>query len=276
MKIEPIDIDIENNQIYAQVAFLIDHPETLKGVELVKSKFEISKPFTSGDYKAWKDHLLGMSGFNLQEYYEMEIVKPNDDKWSEKSNWLGQNHQCFVKWTELSAQFDIALAKIRKARRFPPVFDFALKQVVLFDKVSEFQTAKAGIEFTPAYNPYFDPSVAEDAVISIKVSPLTTEKDLVSVFNEAKENLRKEYEFITPLRELPTKELRAIKRNRFVYWKRTGSPITPFEDILDEWNDKCPAKGDHNNDADNCPFCGISDKNVLEQGFSEYKERLFS
>lgn len=91
----PIEIDIENNQHFIQIALLLDGTEII--TEIVQ--------FKVGDYDSWKNHLLKMAGFDLDEYWSMNEIQPDNEQWDKKSAWMKQNEKLFIKQTSLNLDF---------------------------------------------------------------------------------------------------------------------------------------------------------------------------
>ncbi len=220
----PIEIDIEDNRIFAQIAYLLDGTEIITEISEIRDKFKITEPFATEDYDAWYNYLLQLAGFDLKIYKEMDKISPDankshDPEWEKKSKWLKEMEPNSIKNTMLHRDFSNSVAKVRHIYHYPPIFDDVIIQAVLFNKVSGFRTASAHWSFERPYNPVRDPERPEDPIITIVATPSSTKEDVLAAFEDSKARFKTETGFVHPFESKLDNDTRSkIKDFRKWYW----------------------------------------------------------
>lgn len=251
-----IEIEIEDNRLFAQVAFLVDSYSFLDLVSKVKKKFKINSFIKDSD--EWKNHFLNLAGFNLVEYKKMEKINPEDNDWTKKSEWLKERENNFTKHTMLQKEFFDSVTKIRRIHNYPSSFDNAIVQAILYNKVGEFKTTKALLTLGGML-PNLDKN---DQNLMISLSPTSTKKEVIEAFNEAKE-LREEYELTNPLsKKLDKDTISTIKTVRDWHWTQLNG--STYEELVDNWNKNLEESSEDY----------IFDSNKVEQAVARYRRIL--
>ncbi len=221
MNIKPIEIDIEDKRLYAQIAFLVDSPTFIdRNIQSIRKRFKIESTFEADDFNSWENHILTLAGYNLEEYWTMDKVgsnakNPDDNEWKRKIQWLRSTQANFLKKASIQKDFMESIVKLRKLHNYPPLFDSVIQQAVLFHRVTHFKTAVG----TVSYDTLPISSNSDEAVMAIIVTPFSTQEDILSAFNEAKK-LKHEYVFTNPLDEKLGKDtIPNIRRDREWYWQ---------------------------------------------------------
>lgn len=265
---KPIQIDITDKRVYAQIAFLVDSPTFIKSLEKVRAQFHILSPFDSSN--SWHNHLLKLAGYDLDEYWKMEKIGPDNKGWSEKSEWMKNTEDNFMKMANLEKEFMQSIANIRKLHHYPVLFDFVIRQAILFHRVTDFKTAMAVL----SYNNMPVSSDDDDPILAIVVTPSSTKEDVIAAFDDSK-NLRKQYEFTNPLdSKLDNDTVTNIERNRNWHWDQYLGKT--YKEILENWNNMCPyyKAGKEHPNGKTCKYCGLENQNMIERAVARYRKNL--
>ena len=221
----PIEIDVDDNKIYAQIAYLLDTTEIITEIYEVREKFKIFKPFSTGNYDKWHDHLLELAGYDIKKYKEMnklaESIKTlNDKRWNKWHKWLKSTEHNLIKWASLYGEFTNLVAKIRNLYHYPPIFDDVITQAILFNRILSFKSAFARLFYERGI-PYkaFDQYRPNDPELHIIVTPYSTKKDVLEALEDCKGYLKDEAQlthFFEPRLDADTRN--RIKDFRKWYW----------------------------------------------------------
>lgn len=222
---EPIQIELDDDRLYTQVAYLIDGTEVITEITETRHVFDISEPFKAGDYDAWNNHVLALAGFNPIEYWEMDKILPEIDTneksaWTKKQEWLRDNETRMLKRFDIMRKFDEKIASVRRIYHFPALFDQVIVQAVLFNKIFYFKTAYPRITHEPQYNPVKYPDTEIDAVLSIVLSPYSKTDDILQAFKDCQSgSLKETYERYTPTEPKISNDTRSkIREYRKWFW----------------------------------------------------------
>lgn len=222
---EPIQIELDDDRLYTQVAYLIDGTEVITEIIETRNAFDISQFFQAGDYDAWNNHVLILAGFNPVEYWKMDKISPeiegdNRSSWEKKAVWLKEVEPKMLKRLEIMRKFDEKIANIRRLYRFPALFDQIIVQAILFNKISHFRTAYPRISYEPEYNPVKYPDNETDAVLSIVVSPFSKIEDILQAFKDCQSGkLRVAYDRYAPTEPKINSDTRnKIREYRQWFW----------------------------------------------------------
>ncbi len=230
-KFAPFEIELDDDRLFTQVAYLLDGTGIITEIYEIRDRFKIKEPFKYDDFKSWNDHILELSGFDLKEYWKMEKIEPNKDgsssKWKIKSKWLQANEKTFFTWANLKDQYDEAVSHARRIYGYPKLFNQVVSEAVLFNKVGYYKSAIARLTYEPEYAPVVPDLHKEDTVLSIMVSPYSTMKDIQEAFEDCKSGELKEiYERKNPSEaKLSTDTKSSIQQHRKWYWM--NHPFNP-------------------------------------------------
>lgn len=196
MNIKPIEIDIEDKRLYAQIAFLVDRSDFLQEIANLRMKFNID------------------SSFQQNNYFETA----SDDS-------LSSLH-------ELKAQLLPEIARLRDTYKYPPYFDDVIFQVIMFNRVQSIKSTQVVMHLVKDSETQKLPD--QNMELAILLTPLSTKQEVMSAFEEAKK-LRSEYENRHPLSEVLDKDtLTNIIRDRKWYLQKLSGKT--YKEIVDEWN----------------------------------------
>lgn len=196
MNIKPIEIDIEDKMLYAQIAFLVDRSDFLQEIAYLRTKFNID------------------SSFQQSNYFETA----SDDSLSSL--------------TELKAQLLPGIAKLRDSYKYPPYFDDVIFQVIMFNRVQSIKSTQVVMRLVKDSEEQKLPD--QNMELAILLTPLSTKQEVMSAFEEAKK-LRSEYEnkhLLSPVLDKDT--LTNIRRDRKWYLQKLSGKT--YKEIVDEWN----------------------------------------
>lgn len=231
LKFTPFEIELEDDRLFTQVAYLLDGTGIITEIYEIRERFKIKESFKYDDFKSWDNHILELSGFDIEEYWKMEKIEPNKDgsssKWKIKSKWLQANEKAFFTWAKLRDQYSEVVSHARRIYRYPKLFDQVVSQAVLFNKVGYFKSAIARLTYEPEYAPVAPDVGKEDTVLSIMVSPYSTMKDIQEAFENCKTGeLREIYESKNPSEtKLNADTKSSIRQHREWYWM--NHPLNP-------------------------------------------------
>lgn len=193
MKLKPIEIDIENKRLYAQVAFLVDNDSFLKDIQEVRQRFHIDPTFQKANYfeKSSDDELAKIKTFDLSRLKNK------------------------TKISKQQVEFFKKVAEIRGKYKYPPYFDDIIIQAILFNKTRSAKTTFAILHITDGVN------LNHDLEMAILLSPISTKKEVNQAFEEAT-SLMKDYKKYHPLTtkiKMRKGDLKEIERDRDWFWK---------------------------------------------------------
>ncbi len=181
MKMKQIQIDLDDNRAYTQLAFLVDIPTFLADVEKIRSKYKITPPF--------------------------DFIKAKDDEAD------------FAKLSDRS--FDSDIAEVRRKYHYPEMFDSAVRDAVLYHRISNFKTAYATSFERPTF-PLLPKGIhtPRDQYMAVVVTPYSTETDIKQAFKDCCTSIRKSMEWDSPVYQvIETDTISNIKRDRDWYWR---------------------------------------------------------
>lgn len=290
MKTTRVEIDIEDNRAYTQVAFLVDRADFLEDLKQLRDRFKIRVPFNFTHVNSFQDHFAEVLGFDPNTIRDLErqerlatksIIDLNDVNF--ESQLLQYEHANKAvnkqlrakgkKVSQLETDFDNSLKEVRRKYRYPPMFDIVVSHSVLYGKVSSFKTAEAEfLEIPSSPTPEsIDILRPRDPYMVIVVTPYSSEKDIKEAFKKCCTDIRNIVERKYPVyQSISTDTLTNIKRDRDWYWAKYNH--MSYEDIRNGWNESCPDPDLEPHDK-KCKHC-IFDNNKLEQAVSRYRKKL--
>lgn len=281
-----IDIDIEDNSTYTQVAFLVDRPGFIDDIKEIRRLYRIEVPF-SDDPIVLEHHLIQLAGFSPDQIKHLnneavdlvmseEIMDSRKAKesYGKLTTALKYKKPIEEKVRKKETDFREAIAKCRRKYQYPEMFNQIVKQAVLFNKISRFKTAYATHFNRSDEDDILQPSPS-DELMAIVVTPYSTKKDIEEAFEECKTHIRTLIEMTSPVYHMIGKDtITNIKRDRYWFWEKMSGK--KYQTILDEWNNRCAYYKNNQPHPDNtkCEYCGLEDQNVIEKAVSRYKSNL--
>ena len=284
MKIEPIQIELNDNGAYTQVAFLVDRQGFLEEIEKIRKGFKINAPFSDNPFD-FENHLYSLAGFTPEQVEKarkehsdaITSLDLDDDSqlqtgYEKIENAKKAEKPIKDKIKKVEHGFREAVAVVRRKYQYPEIFDEVIKEAVLFHKITKFKTAYATYFNPHAAREIFSPS---DTIMAIAVTPYSTEEDIKTAFQDCKDNIREFVEMFSPVYKNMEKDtISNIKRDRNWYWEyKSGKK---YKKILDDWNKMCPnfITSTPHQDNQKCQYCDLTDQNVIEKAVSRYKKNL--
>jgi hypothetical protein len=283
---DKIDIDIEDNGIYTQVAFLVDRPGFVDDIKEIRKLYKIEVPFSS-DPLVLEHHLIRLAGYTPDPINHLndetvdfvmsdEIMDSSKAKENyEKLNTSLKNKKPIEdKLRKKEIGFREAITNCRRKHQYPEIFNQVVKQAVLFNTISRFKTAYATHFNRSEEDNILQPSPS-DELMAIVVTPYSTKKDIELAYEECKTHIRSLIEITSPVYHMIGKDtITNIKRDRYWYWEKMSGKR--YQTILDEWNNRCSyyKNGQAHPDNTKCEYCGLEDQNVIEKAVSRYKSNL--
>lgn len=285
----PIEIDIEDNRAYTQIAFLVDRLDFLEDLKVLRDRFKIIVPFNFANVDSFQDHFAEVLGFDPKSIRDLQIqerfvtkslVDLDDDNFDKKILQYRQANEAVNKQlrakgkkvSQLETDFDNSVKEVRRKYRYPPMFDVVVKNSVLYGKVSGFETAKADfLELPSSTLEPISSLTPRDPYMVIEVTPYSTEKDIKQAFKRCCTDIRDIVERHYPVyQSISADTLTNIKRDRDWYWAKYNHKS--YEDISNKWNESCP-NPDLEPHHKKCKHC-IFDNNKIEKAVSRYRKKL--
>lgn len=288
MDIKPIEIDIDDNKAFAQVAFLVDRTDFLKDIQEIRSKFQLTSLFDE-DSEELQGHFIKLSGFTIKDFNEkyevLTLLNTFDTLLKDNKNEEADKLLKTAKDARLAEnKFEVALKVIRQKYGYPEMFDSVVKQAVLKNKVDDFSTAYATSFDRPGHdsdedNP--DLFVPHDTVMAIVVTPYSSIPDIKKAFKECKTYVREIVELKTNAqiyKKVSQDTFTNIKRDRIWHWEQKNGK--KYRELADKWNEKLNmherADAHPENKRVRCEFCLIDDPNYIGQAVAEYRQYITS
>lgn len=236
MKITPIQIDIEDKRLYAQIAFLVDRNDFLTDIKTIRKNYQIDRELQKTDY------------FEKSTDASLSLLPA------------------------LKAQLLPEVAKLRHKYQYPPYFDDVILQVILFNRVQVIKSTQVVMHIAKDSH---DQKMSEQSMeMAILLTPLSTKQEVIAAFDESKK-LRQEYENKHPLTKTLEKDtLTNVVRDRNWYWQvqKDGN----YKKLLKKWNERPDVHeyDKFHNGSQRCNLCYINDDNYLHHAVHEYRKRL--
>lgn len=239
MNIKPVIINIDDNRLYAQVAFLVDRPDFLKDIQKIRQDCKIDPKMQNEDYfKTASDDEL------LQLKQRADIYK--------------------------------VAANVRQKYNYPPYFDDIIVQTIMFHKVHSIRQTKVVTHLAKAIT---TPTSKSDLLdnhleMTIHITPATTKEEVIEAFAVSKK-LRSKYEDQHPLTKiLDKKTLRNLKRDRLWYWRVQKD--RGYQKLINELNNRPDVHiyKEFHKSTQRCDMCYIDDDNYLHHVVFEYRKLL--
>ncbi len=247
---KPVQVEIKNKRVYAQVAFLVDSPLFLDLIHQLRTKFKLKNTLETDDYDQWQKHLHELSEMTTLDLVHAEII--------DSSNLQVKEADQKRKYKLIADSFHKEIALIRETFQYPPHFDDLVMRAALFHRITDFKTVEVVMyQRTKESRPGTLNEM--DSTTAILVTPFSTKEDVLQAFDEAKK-LRNQIEKSNPLNTVLDKDtLSNIVRDRAWYWDRVNKK--KHGKILEDWN----------KDTNNFP---VQEENDVVKAVSRYKKAL--
>lgn len=191
-KFKRVEIDIEDKRQFAQLAFLFDNFSLIEEIQKVREEFHISSELQNSDFfgKATDKELSSIRMFDLGT--SDKILKDDDRKFRIK----------FFKRVYL----------LRNKFEYPPQFDDAIIQAILFNKVRSLKSTQAVLHHS---------DVNQSLEMTIVITPISTKAEVLEAFSQATSLMHdyKKYHPISKKIKMKKGTLEDIERDRDWYWK---------------------------------------------------------
>lgn len=290
MKIEPIEIDVDGDKIYAQIAYFIDNPLISRTIQRLKRDYNFQSPLPY-DLDALKNFFIRLAGFNPKHYNYHLPVQAADELvylFSDLENLFdflfkdklssNENEAVAESIMKIKSKLLNDIADTRRLFFYPKMFDSVVFQTIAFNKVRFFKSAYPTMIDSPISYSEIDTetSAERDILMAIIVIPTSTKEDILGAFEYIQQNLRNEVESVNPLiQTLDKHPVWSVKRDRDWYWLKENGMTYP--EIVTEWN-KLPNLHEkdmvHGKRKKMCRECLIDDQNVIEQAVKRYRDML--
>jgi len=296
MKTSRVEIEIDDNRAYTQVAFLVDIPAFLDDVEKIRNKYKLKTPFDFGNIDSLRNHLAEILGYTVQDIKNSDKQKAQDSSLISKINFskkkkMEKGLEKYRKFqdsknnrlekienrvSKMEDKLTDEMEQIRRKYQFPAMFDTVVHQAVFYNKITGFKTATTWFfEWPPRSYEAKDTVAQRDHHMVIVVTPYSLERDVLEALRECRTKIRKHVERFSPVYHMIGKDtFTNIRRNRDWHWKQLNGE--KYNLILDEWNNMCPyfKKNEQHPNGKKCKYCDLIEQNAIEQAVSRYRKNL--
>lgn len=274
MKIEKIDVQTSSKKLATDISMLVDNPEFLKEISILREKWNIASLFSDCD----KFSNFGMAEFN-NDINEV-LKKFRRDKGFKRVVEYALLTGTVPDNVYKRAYFDVVTIGEKEDVNHPERYQYA---IILSPRAEKMEVVEAYYEFQEYIQGYEAKNEYEqDAQGKINFHH-STQYD-VDIPGHTEEILH----FLKgPIYDSADKAkfdtLKQLVRTREWYWMRLGdnlndknSPLVKFPKILDMWNNKCEyyKKGQVHPDGKECDYCSLRDVNIIETAVSDYVNLL--
>jgi hypothetical protein len=273
-----INIDINDNHAFCDVAYLVDQDNFLKDVDKLRLRFNLSnRDFPKKGSSKWKKNLpeeftikevqmaekeleeVEHKMINMNEVYEMSI--------EERELGLEKMKECLRK-TDKIENFNIAIEDLRIGYRRPQYFDRIIEAAIVYGIVNDtdYTSYKAELVYPEMEYPQF----FQQPRVVLTIYPHTRDEDIFRAKAEAEELFSKLRDMeVFPKRYFPRTK-RKIRAHRDMYWLRKNNPDVSYNKLLGKWHELCTA--DHTKEEEKkCQYCSVKDYRSLEKNIDDYK-----
>lgn len=184
-----IQINISDKRLYAQIAFLVDNANFLIDIEKVRKEFKIDSVFQNPNF------------FEIASDEDLTKIRSFDPNRQSK--------------TKQRIEFFKKVAGIRQKYKYPPYFDDAIIQAMLFNKIMSIKATQAVLHQAS------QPNVSHNLEMALFITPISTKKEVDAAYREAT-NLMKDYKNYHPIStkiKMKKGDLKDIERDRNWFWR---------------------------------------------------------
>jgi len=249
MIMKPVNILLEENKSFAQVAFLVDNPLVLADIYELRKQYYLDSPLKFGLYPLIF-HFISLCGENPAKFFNNKAIEPTSEGFrhlieepERLIQYLAEHQDGILLGNDLfkivlarEEKFITDITKIRRKYLYPSMFDSVIIQAVLFHEVKFFKTAYATYINKPAYS--FEASEdfgeARDKILAIIATPYSTKKDILEAFKEGLARIRDVTESTHPLNSAVEKDtFNNIKRTRNWHWQQKSG--RKYKELAEEF-----------------------------------------
>lgn len=244
MSFEPINIEIDDLKLFADIAFAIDSPYFIKRANDIRKKYEINRPPDNCDCLCWVQK-------NLDRKFLKRLFKDVENLRFEM-NLTVNYHTVFVK-----AIFGCDIQ----------IGDYESTFLINFQDIPKYF-----LEYTPKSELY--------GIVLTPQARLEDVQQVFSEYNRIMQQMKKNEEdrdIFNDYIRIKKAKLTDIKMVREWYWIMYGEVIKgisnkpkKYREVLDAWNQKCP--GHTYTKEERCPYC--INQNSIEKLLPKYREKL--
>ncbi|MBI5356662.1 hypothetical protein HZB78_03540 [Candidatus Collierbacteria bacterium] len=247
MSFEPISIKIDDLKLFADVAFAIDSPFFINEAVKLRKQYGITEPLGGSSYQTWAVEHLSEKGIKILFKQVSEI---------RARMILTANYQEVFEKAVFGCDIENG--------------DYETTMLINFQKLPNYLSYKLPIS----------------EMYAILLSPQTRYDDVKNTFARYEKLMASFREKIDTVNLFDNynQSKSNIKTVRKWYWIRYGDVVSnrsekpkTYPEILKEWGRKCPkCEEGHATAGENarCPYCRITDQNILEKLVPEYRKRL--
>lgn len=263
-----VTILIEDNKEFGDVAFLVDKPEVLNTIEILRKKWGITKTNNLNQFNSWKNNLFEQR--SLKQGEQDRLTRENIDDLSDCDLEVWKEK---IERVMPDVDFECDVRDLRITFNRPETFDKAISYAIVCGIIPDgvYKSTYFAVEAPTT------PLRLQDRTsrIAIYVTPQSKEEDVIKALLEVKKKFFKEKYMYFPFYSLYDKdEATKIKRDRAWYWMKQeekGNGKGAYNRILERWNKECPDPNLEPHDL--CKHC-IFETNVIEQAVSRYRKAL--
>lgn len=267
MKIDKIGVHTSNKKHATDISILVDKPEFIEEVKLLREKWNIQTLYQP----------INIDAFLASDYVQEHL-------------------------TEFNADINLALKKFNRGKNFKLVIEYA----VVTGNVPEgiYRGCYFDVVTIGEKNNLNNPEKYEYVIV---LSPRTELKEVEQAYKEFREHIKGKIDFQTQDLniEIPTnKELieqyhvgnihtsadidkfktqRELEKTREWYWMRYGDTFNDpsvkpktYEQVYFAWFERCSENNEHKNKIEEarCPYCSVQSWNNIEVALKNYRELL--
>jgi len=288
MKIEKIDIQTSNKKHATDIAMLVDKPEFLREIQILREKWGITSLFRQADFFNFIDKYISGKNRSREFYSDISTLL-------EKFN-RGINFKRVVEYVlvtgvvpegvYLSCYFDTIpigetdIVANPKAKQYVIVISPRTEKQELLEVFYEFQEHIRGYEPTHEF----------DRRMLGKINFHNHERNFNIENPDDKEHIEQYMDgsVYSAADITKNKTLKELERTREWYWIRYGDNLNDktirplsYKKILELWQKNCPNNLQNQNEKDSnkhkecsCSYCLFYDINIIEQALASYIKLL--
>lgn len=239
LPINPIDLKIDirahNTLAFQEIALLVDKPEFLEMLPILRKELEVESTSKLKDYMdvAYEKplHSKKKKKINLTKYTDLEdfleiILLQLNKVYFHKENITDEMDMHTLIATEAS----LVCLKFNR----PPYFAEVVKQAVFCRAVDDDTLRHTYAKIIENDSLFSTSGYIQLPQMAILVSPITTYEELKKVFREAKELFKKDKRLTYYQPRIDT--ISNIKKYRDWYWEKLNGKT--YQKIADEWLEK--------------------------------------
>lgn len=208
-----IKINCTNDIVYMDCAYLLDKPEFLRLLPSLRRKFSISKLVPFKNFDKWRSKKMIESLEWQSERYKSGKIASELEDIEKHPKDIERN----LKYIAYYKRFEWTTQNLSRDFKRPEYFTMIIQHAIVCGEVGNKSYQTASIEVFPP-ELYIDEIPYPEAII--RISPMTTKKDLVKIFEDNVPKIFEENEQLLrhyyKMKKDPTNN---IRRDREWYWR---------------------------------------------------------